>query len=56
MVALPLPKVEKTREDVEHVSILLELVFRSLTASFFGKIEFSVVTTNGERIFRKKYI
>ena len=37
-----------------HVSILLELVSRSLTATFSGKIEFSVVSTNGEKVFRKK--
>ena len=27
---------------------------RSLTATFSGKIEFSVVSTNGEKVFRKK--
>jgi len=44
----------KDCEDEEHVSILLELVSRSLTATFSGKIEFSVVSTNGEKVFRKK--
>jgi len=44
----------KDSEDEEHVSILLELVSRSLTATFSGKIEFSVVSTNGDKIFRKK--
>lgn len=44
----------KDCEDEEHVSILLELVSRSLTATFSGKIEFSVVSQNGEKVFRKK--
>jgi len=44
----------KDSEDEEHVSILLELVSRSLTATFSGKIEFSVVSTNGDKVFRKK--
>ena len=61
----------KDCEDEEHVSILLELVsrsveklkvfndstlivFRSLTATFSGKIEFSVVSATGEKVFRKK--
>ena len=30
------------------------LRFRSLTATFSGKIEFSVVSANGDKIFRKK--
>ena len=36
--------------------VLLILYFfnRSLTATFSGKIEFSVVSTNGEKVFRKK--
>ena len=29
-------------------------IHRSLTATFSGKIEFSVVSTNGEKVFRKK--
>ena len=28
--------------------------FRSLTATFSGKMEFSVVSANGEKVFRKK--
>lgn len=44
----------KDGEDEEHVSILLELVSRSLTATFSGKIEFSVVSLNGDKVFRKK--
>jgi len=44
----------KDCEDEEHVSILLELVSRSLTATFSGKIEFSVVSATGEKVFRKK--
>jgi len=44
----------KDSEDEEHVSILLELVSRSLTATFSGKIEFSVVSANTDKIFRKK--
>jgi len=44
----------KDCEDEEHVSILLELVSRSLTATSSGKIEFSVVNINGEKVFRKK--
>jgi len=44
----------KDGEDEEHVSILLELVSRSLTATFSGKIEFSVVSDTGEKVFRKK--
>jgi len=44
----------KDGEDEEHVSILLELVSRSLTATFSGKIEFSVVSETGEKVFRKK--
>lgn len=44
----------KDSEDEEHVSILLELVSRSLTATFSGKIEFSVTSANLDKIFRKK--
>lgn len=44
----------KDGEDEEHVSILLELVSRSLTATFSGKIEFSVVSDTSEKVFRKK--
>lgn len=44
----------KDGEDEEHVSILLELVSRSLTATFSGKIEFSVVSETSEKVFRKK--
>ena len=61
----------KDCDDEEHVSILLELVSRSiscfcsvqiilnlnsrsLTATFSGKIEFSVVSAQGEKVFRKK--
>ena len=34
--------------------LLLMTCFRSLTATFSGKIEFSVVSANGEKVFRKK--
>ncbi len=44
----------KDSEDEDHVSILLELVSRSLTFTFSGRIEFSVVSEAGEKVFRKK--
>jgi len=44
----------KDSEDEDHASILLELVSRSLTETFSGKIEFSVVSTSGEKVFRKR--
>ena len=42
-----------------HTSFILEsrisfMFLRSLTATFSGKIEFSVVSGNGEKVFRKK--
>ena len=36
------------------VLLILHTFNRSLTATFSGKIEFSVVSTNGEKVFRKK--
>jgi len=44
----------KDSEDEDHVSILLELVSRSLTFTFSGRIEFSVVSETGDKVFRKK--
>ena len=34
--------------------LTLAVSFRSLTATFSGKIEFSVVSATGEKVFRKK--
>ena len=41
--------------QVSKVKILEKIYFlRSLTATFSGKIEFSVVSDSGEKVFRKK--
>ena len=41
--------------NFHHFMILtLAVSFRSLTATFSGKIEFSVVSATGEKVFRKK--
>jgi hypothetical protein len=44
-----------TRSIVLQDSIFAIFCFcRSLTATFSGKIEFSVVSLNGDKVFRKK--
>jgi len=46
----------RDKEDEGYVSILLELLSRSLTATFSGKIEFCVFSANRDKIFRKQKI
>ena len=44
-----------SKQFLRKIYFLFErMFFRSLTATFSGKIEFSVVSDSGEKVFRKK--
>ena len=47
-------KVSGIVGSFKFMILTLAVSFRSLTATFSGKIEFSVVSATGEKVFRKK--